>query len=149
MSFDKYIYLYNYHPSEDIEYFHHPRNFLCVPLSQSPTQTLATTEDFHCLRLVLLVQNLYKLNHKYIFFCVCLLLFHVMILRLSHVVISVVYSFLFLRSMPGSLFVYLMHKVSKQFYLIWEEATLDSVHILLLAKDIWSVVTWGKYIQAS
>lgn len=51
--------------------------------------------------------------------------------------------------MPGSLFVYLMHKVSKLFYLIWEEATLDSVHILLLAKDIWSVVTWGKYIQAS
>ena len=51
--------------------------------------------------------------------------------------------------MPGSLFVYLMHKVSKLFCLILEEATLDSVHILLLAKDIWSVVTWGKYIQAS
>lgn len=28
MSFDKYIYLYNYHLSEDIEYFHHPRKTL-------------------------------------------------------------------------------------------------------------------------
>lgn len=45
-------------------------------------------------------------------------------------------------------FSYLIYKVSKLFSLIWEKATLDSVHILLLAKDIWSVVTWGKYIQA-
>lgn len=45
-------------------------------------------------------------------------------------------------------FAYLMHKVLKLSYLIWEKAALDSVHILLLAKDIWSVVTWGKYIQA-
>jgi hypothetical protein len=40
-----------------------------------------------------------------------------------------------------------MHKVFKLFYLTREKATLDSVHILPLAKDIWSVVTWGKYIQ--
>lgn len=40
-----------------------------------------------------------------------------------------------------------MHKVSNLFYLIWEKATLDSIHILLLAKDIWSVVIWGKYTR--
>lgn len=67
------------------------------------------------------------------------------------VVVSVVYLFLLLKSILCSLlffFAYLMHKVFKLFYLTWEKATLDSVHILPLAKDIWSVVTWGKYIQA-
>lgn len=78
------------------------------------------------------------------------LLFPGTVLLLYHaVVVSVVYLFLLLKSILCSLlfFAYLMHKVFKLFYLTREKATLDSVHILPLAKDIWSVVTWGKYIQ--
>lgn len=72
LSFDECIYLGNEHHNQDIEHFHHPKKFPCVPLQlvipQSWASATQSSLGHYKLVFLLLEFHIYAIKHYALFY---------------------------------------------------------------------------------